>query len=47
MTQQDFNAINEVKKTEYLELQNYNPEIWKQYNILEPLEDMKTFSVED
>lgn len=39
----DFNSFKEVKQTEFLELQHYNPEIWNSYDIIEPLEEMKQF----
>lgn len=43
---QQFNEVNEIKETKYEELQRYKPELWKAYNVLEPLEDMKNFTVE-
>lgn len=46
ITQSDFDTINEAKKTKYQELKRYNPNTWKAYNVLEPLEDMKNFSVD-
>ena len=42
-----FNAIKEAKKTPFEELKSYDPNTWKAYNVLEPLEDMKNFKVEE
>lgn len=42
-----FNAITEVKNIDYLELKRYDPSIWQGYNIMEPLEELKKFKIED
>lgn len=41
--------FDNVKKTEfdYLLLQQYDPDIWKEYSIIEPLEEMKQFKTYD
>ncbi len=44
----DFNNYKEPKTIKYQKLKQYDPEIWKAYNAIEPLEEMKQFkSTED
>ena len=42
-----FNEITEAKKVDYIELKQYDPSIWQDYTIMEPLEELKKFKVED
>ncbi len=42
-----FNAIKEAKTVDYQKLSKYDASIWKGYNAIEPLEEMKQFKVED
>lgn len=42
-----FNAVNEGKTLDYETIQRYDSSIWKDYNVLEPLQEMKDFKVED
>ncbi|MEZ4802772.1 MAG: carboxypeptidase-like regulatory domain-containing protein [Gelidibacter sp.] len=42
-----FNGISEANKIEFIQLKQYDPSIWKDYNILEPLEELKKFKVEE
>lgn len=44
ITQEDFNTAN-TTKLNYIEIKQYDPNIWKDYNIIEPLEEMKKFKV--
>lgn len=41
-----FNTFTEKEKTKFINLKRYNSEIWKQYNVLEPLNEMKNFTAE-
>lgn len=41
------NAINEAKTVEFVQLKQYDPSIWKDYTIMEPLEELKKFKVEE
>lgn len=43
LTSNTFEAVKQDKKVEYLYLNAYNPEIWKDYNTIEPVEEMKQF----
>jgi hypothetical protein len=47
ITTSDYNAIKEKKKINYETLKAFNPEYWKDYNVLEPLKEMKEFKVVD
>ena len=47
VTTTDFNAIKEAKTVDYQKLSKYDASIWKGYNAIEPLEEMKQFKVED
>jgi hypothetical protein len=42
-----FNAYKELKEIPYERLTRYNPSIWKNYNAIEPLEEMKSFNAEN
>lgn len=42
-----FNEITEAKKVDYIELKKYDTSIWQDYTIMEPLEELKKFKVED
>ena len=41
------NIKEEVKKVNYLQLKQYDPSIWSDYTIMEPLEELKKFKVEE
>lgn len=43
-SQQNFDKVKEDEFT-YIQLKKYNPSIWKQYNVIEPVEEMKRFQV--
>lgn len=43
----DFNAIKEAKTVDYQKLNKYDASIWKGFNAIEPLEEMKQFKVEE
>lgn len=47
VTSSDFNAIKEAKNVDYQKLNKYDASIWKGYNAIEPLEEMKQFKVEE
>lgn len=42
-----FNQIKEASKVEFIELKQYDPSLWKDYTIMEPLEELKKFKVEN
>jgi hypothetical protein len=42
ISQNEFDAVKE-KDFKYLQLDSYNPNIWKEYTPIEPLEEMKKF----
>ncbi|MFK2820231.1 carboxypeptidase-like regulatory domain-containing protein [Flavobacteriaceae sp. LMIT009] len=42
-----FNAYKELKEIPYERLKRYDASIWKNYNAIEPLEEMKTFNAEN
>jgi hypothetical protein len=42
ISQSEFDAVKE-KDFKYLQLDSYNPNIWKEYTAIEPLEEMKKF----
>ncbi|MCK7590456.1 DUF5686 and carboxypeptidase regulatory-like domain-containing protein [Subsaxibacter sp. CAU 1640] len=42
-----FSAVTEPKKVDYIQLKQYDPTLWKDYNILEPLDELKKFKVEE
>ena len=43
----DYSAYIELKKIDYITPKVYDASLWSDYNVLEPLNDMKTFKVED
>ena len=43
LTTDSYNSYKELKKVNYQKLKKYNPEIWKAFNSIEPLEEMKQF----
>ena len=47
INEQNFSGITEPKNVEYIKLKQYDPTLWKDYNILEPLEELKKFKVEE
>ncbi|MGJ8593264.1 MAG: carboxypeptidase-like regulatory domain-containing protein [Aquaticitalea sp.] len=42
-----FDGMTESKKVEFIELKQYDPSLWKDYSIVEPLEELKKFKVKD
>ncbi|MEO6348284.1 MAG: carboxypeptidase-like regulatory domain-containing protein [Aquaticitalea sp.] len=42
-----FKALVEAKKIDFIQLKQYDSSIWKEYSILEPLEELKKFKVEE
>lgn len=42
-----FNGITEAKKVDYINLKQYDPSLWKDFTIMEPLEELKKFEVEE
>ncbi|PWK17136.1 peptidase associated/transthyretin-like domain-containing protein [Xanthomarina spongicola] len=46
ITESEYNATKEKRKIDYEELKAFDPEFWKDYNVLEPLKEMKEFKVE-
>ncbi|TYB73176.1 carboxypeptidase-like regulatory domain-containing protein [Bizionia myxarmorum] len=42
-----FNGIQEAKTLDYETIKQYDPALWKDYNVLEPLQERKDFKVED
>ena len=42
-----FNNISEDKNVNFIQLKQYDPTIWKDYTIMEPLEELKKFKVEE
>jgi hypothetical protein len=47
ITTSEYNGIKEKRKIDYETLKAFNPEYWKDYNVLEPLKEMKEFKVID
>lgn len=45
ITPEEFAAIVEAKKVNIISLEKYTPSIWEDQQILEPVEEMKTFTV--
>lgn len=43
----DYNSAVQSKKIDFINLKKYDPEIWSDYNVLEPLQEMKNFKVEE
>jgi hypothetical protein len=46
ITASEYNATKEERKIDYETLNAFNPDYWKDYNVLEPLKEMKEFKVE-
>jgi hypothetical protein len=42
ISRSEFDAVKE-KDFKYLQLDSYNPNIWKEYTAIEPMEEMKKF----
>ncbi|EGV42027.1 carboxypeptidase-like regulatory domain-containing protein [Bizionia argentinensis JUB59] len=42
-----FNAVTEPKTLDYETKKKYDPAIWKNYNVIEPLQEMKDFKVKN
>lgn len=47
ITPEEFGMITEAKKVNIITLEKYTPSIWEDRQILEPVEEMKTFSVKN
>ncbi len=47
ITEEAYNAMAESKTVEFIKLKQYDPSIWKDYTVLEPLEEMKQFKVSE
>lgn len=47
LNMENFNAYTEPKEIPYQKLKKYDPNIWKNYNAIEPLEEMKSFKAEN
>lgn len=47
ITEDHFTQIKENTTVEFIKLKQYDPSIWKNYTIMEPLEEMKLFRVKD
>ncbi len=45
ITEETYNALFESKTVEFIKLKQYDPSIWKDYTVLEPLGEMKQFRV--
>ena len=43
----NYNNAIETKKIDYINLKKYDPSIWSDYNVLEPLKEMKDFKVSE
>ena len=41
-----FNGYNELDRVDYEKPKSYNASIWSDYNVIEPLNEMKTFKIE-
>lgn len=46
-TDEAFANLVEAKKIDFIKLKQYDPSLWKDYNILEPLDELKKFKVEE
>ena len=42
-----YNEISEPKNVDFIELKQYDPSLWKDYSIMEPLEELKKFKAEE
>jgi hypothetical protein len=47
ITPDEFAAITEAKKVNIITLEKYTPSIWEDRQILEPVEEMKSFTVKN
>lgn len=47
LSQSEFDGLEEQESVAYQRLSKYDASIWKNYNALEPLEEMKTFNAEE
>ncbi len=47
ITSADYNNAVESKSIDYENIKTYDPSIWSDYNVLEPLKEMKEFKVTD
>ena len=43
LSESNYNSIKQVEKTPYQELKSYDPSYWSDYNVLEPVAEMKQF----
>ena len=43
LSQLEYNSFTQPENVPYQELDQYDPNIWKDYNVIEPLEEMKQF----
>ncbi|WP_338734068.1 carboxypeptidase-like regulatory domain-containing protein [Mangrovimonas cancribranchiae] len=43
----EYESLKEVKKVDYKTEKRYSSEIWKDYDVIEPLQEMKSFDVEE
>lgn len=41
-----FNALSELERVDYQKPKSYDASIWSDYNVIEPLNEMKTFKIE-
>jgi len=47
LNESEFSAFTELKEVPYQKLNQYDPSIWRAYNAIEPLEEMKRFKGSD
>ena len=47
LNMETFNTYTELKEIPYQRLKQYDPSIWKNYNAIEPLEEMKSFNAKN
>src|SRR5690606_34219657 len=47
ITTSEYNTYTEKRKIDYETLKAFDPNYWKDYNVLEPLKEMKAFTVID
>lgn len=47
ISQDIYNQLSENKTVDFIKLKQYDPSIWKDYNAIEPLEEMKQFKVKE
>lgn len=46
LTKSEFNKVKSKKKYKIIDIPKYNPEIWKGYNVLNPVEEIKNYDTE-